>query len=257
MSPSEIPKNSFRKDMKRKKENHKNYGNYSDGFSLMENAIDLSMQKEYLKLSATIDFDHADYRDVLTGSQELFSEDTSIELKKKILILLAHSGTAATYQIIEKYWPHATGELKDWALLSLKECRTFLESDLLEIEGQFVSTGLGGKDSKVRYYFVVGSKGGPAFTETRRDTLKKGFEAISQRYNSEIEEIHFEADYIMIRILIPMDVAVGDVIEKGISECNTPNELLNVHYYVTNVQKPTDEKIRQYLEEFRRAEKPT
>ena len=224
---------------------------YPDSFSLMEDAVDLAIQKEYLNLSETTDFENFDYKDVLRESKKLISENTPVETKKKILILLAHFRTAESYRIIEEYLHHSGGELRDWALLSLKECRMFLESDLLEMEGGFLSTGLGGKDNKFRYYFIVSSKGGLAFPETHRDTLKKGFETISQKYNSEIEEINFEINYAMIGIFIPMDVAVGDVIEEGISECNKMNEFLICHYYVTNVKKPTSEEISKYLEEIR------
>jgi len=52
-----------------------------------------------------------------------------------------------------------------------------------------------------------------------------------------------------------MDVAVGDVIEEGISECNKISEFLLVHYYVTNVKKPTQEEISKYLEEINHGEK--
>jgi hypothetical protein len=240
--------------MKRRTGNPENSENYPDSFSLMEDGIDLGVQKEYLKLSETIEFDGIDYKNVLKESKKLFSEDIAIEAKKKLLILLAHCGTAESYQIIENYLRHASGEWKDWALLSLRECRAFLESDLLEVEGGFLSTGLGGKNDKLRYIFIVSSKGVLPFRETHRATLKKGFEKISQKYNAEIEEIMFENGYAMIGILIPMDVAVGEVIERGISECNKPGGFLNSHYYVTNVKEPTNEEILKYLGEIKREE---
>jgi hypothetical protein len=241
--------------MERNKGNRTNSEDYSDSFSLMEDAIDLSIQKEYFYLSETIDIDNVDYKEVLKESKKLFSENTPIETKKRILILLAHFGTTESYRTIEKYLNQTGQELKDWGLLSLKECRMFLESALLEEEGGFLSTGLGGKDNQLRYYFIVSLKEGLTFTETHRNTLKKGFERISQKYNSEIEEINFEINYAMIGIFIPMDFAVGDVIEEGISECNKMGEFLFFHYYVTNVKKPTNEKILKYLEEIRHGEK--
>lgn len=243
------------KNMERNKGNRTNSEDYSDSFSLMEDAIDLSIQEEYFNLSETIDIDNVDYKEVLKESKKLFSENTPIETKKRILILLAHFGTAESYRTIEKYLNHSGRELKDWVLLSLKECRMFLESALLEEEGGFLSTGLGGKDNKLRYYFIVSPKEGLTFTETHRNTLKKGFETISQKYNSEIEEINFETNYAMTGIFIPMDVAVGDFIEEGISECNKMGEFLFFHYYVTNVKKPANEEILKYLEEIRHGEK--
>ena len=241
--------------MKRNKGNHNNLENNLDSFSVMETAIELSVQEEYFNLSETIDFGNIDYKEVFKESKRLFSENTPAETKKRILILLAHFGSAESYGLIEKYLKGAKENLRDWALLSLKECRMFLESDLLEVEGGFISTGLGGKDNKLRHYFIVSSKGGLTFSETRRNTLKREFETINQKYNCEIEEINFEPNYAMIRTLIPMDVAAGEVIEEGIRECNKMGEFLYFHYYVTNVKKPTQEEILKYLEEIRHGEK--
>jgi hypothetical protein len=243
------------KDMKRNKDNRENSKNVLDNFILIEEPIDLSIQGEYFSSSETIDFDNVDYKEVLTESDKLFHKHTPIESKKRILILLAHLGTAESCRILEKYLKISEGNLRDWALLSLKECRMFLESVLLKEEGGFISTGLGGKDNKLRYYFIVSSKGGLPFLETHRNTLQRGFEKTSHKYEFEIEEINFETTYAVIGILIPMDVAVGEVIEEGISECNKTGEFLFLHYYVTNVKKPTHEEISKYLEEIRHGEK--
>ena len=234
--------------MKNNKRNCTNSEDSLDSFGLMDDAVDLPIQQEYYKLSEAIDFGNIDYKEVLKESKKLFSENTPAETKKRILILLAHFGTAESYGIIEKYLKGAKENLRDWALLSLKECRMFLESDLLEVEGGFISTGLGGKDNKLRYYFIVSSKGGLTFSETHRNTLKREFETINQKYNCEIEEINFEPNYAMIRTLIPMDVAAGEVIEEGIRECNKMGEFLYFHYYVTNVKKATHEEILKYLD---------
>jgi hypothetical protein len=237
-------------DIKRNKDDRENSKNVLDSFTLIDEAIDLSIQEEYFSFSDKIDFGNIDYEGVLTESDRLFDEHTPIESKKRILILLAHLGTPESCRTIEKYLKVSDRNLKDWALLSLKECRTFLESVLLQEESGFISTGLGGKDNKLRYYFIVSSKGGLPFSEADRDTLKRGFETIGHKYKSEIEEINFESTYAMIGILIPMDVAVGEVIERGIRECNKMSEFLGHDYYVTNVKKPTPEEISKYLEEI-------
>jgi hypothetical protein len=52
-----------------------------------------------------------------------------------------------------------------------------------------------------------------------------------------------------------MDIAVGDVIEEGIKECNKMDEFLYFHYYVTNIKKPTKEEISKYLGEIGKREK--
>ena len=245
------------KDMKVSKDDRKRSKNVMNNFTLTDESIDLSAQKEYFSFSETIDFDNVDYKQVITGSDRLFYKDTPIESKKKILILLAHLGTPESCRILEKYLKSSEAELRDWVLLSLKECRMFVESVLLKEEGGFISTGLGGKDNKLRYYFIVSSKDGLPFSESHRDTLKREFETASRKHKSEIEEINFEATYAMIGMLIPMDVAVGEIIEEGINECNNTDigEFLSVDHYVTNVGKPTYEEISDYLEEIRHKEK--
>jgi hypothetical protein len=55
----------------------------------------------------------------------------------------------------------------------------------------------------------------------------------------------------MIGMLIPMDIAVGEIIEEGISECNKIGEFLFLDYYVTNVGRPTHKEISNYLEEIK------
>ena len=90
-------------DVKRDKDNPQNSKNTLDSFILIEEAIDLSIQEEYFRFSETIDFDNVDYEEVLTESDKLFYEHTHIELKKRILILLAHLGTAESCRTLEKY----------------------------------------------------------------------------------------------------------------------------------------------------------
>jgi hypothetical protein len=219
--------------MKRNKDNHLESENSSDSLSVVKAAIDLSVQKEYFNYSNSIDFSNIDYKKVFKEDSKLFSDNTPREMKKRILILLAHFGTAESYRILEKYLKSSEQPLKDWALLSLKECRMFFESALLEEEGGIVSTGLGGKDNKLRYYFIVSSKKSLTFSETDRNILNAVFEAISQKHNSEIEEINFETNCAMIKILVPLDVAVGDIIEEGINQCNETKELL---FFITMLQ---------------------
>ena len=219
---------------------------------IVESPIDPSVQREYHALSDSIDFDNVNYQDVLNRTEELFAGDTPVEGKKRILILLAHLGTMESAKIIERYLRVSEKDLKDWAVLSLKECRVFLESVLLKEEGGFVSTGLGGKDNKLRYYFIVSTREGLTLTGSERENLQEAFKGSSDEYDSEIEEINIGANYAMVGILVPMHVAVGAVIEEGIRRCNRMGEILFVDYYVTNVKKPTKGEISRYLRNVRR-----
>ena len=56
------------KDMNRNSGNRTSSEDSLDDFDLMEDAIELSIQREYLALSESIDFDNVDYKEVLLTS---------------------------------------------------------------------------------------------------------------------------------------------------------------------------------------------
>jgi hypothetical protein len=240
------------RDMERKGGRHIGLEDGLNDFSVVESPIDLSVQKEYQDLSDSIGFENVNYEEVLTEADRLFVQGTPIEAKKRILILLAHLGTIESSKILERYLTVSERPLNDWAILSLKECRMFLESVLLKEEGGFISTGLGGRDNKLRYYFIVGTREGRTLTRSERETFEEGFKGSSDEYETEIEEINIGTNYAKMGILVPMHVAVGEVIEQGIRRCNRMGEILFVDYYVTNVRKPTKREISRYLRDIRR-----
>ena len=186
----------------------------------------------------------------MKASEDLFNPDSPVADKKKILINLAHLGTVEAYRIIEKYVKDGVDKrLKEWAMLSLKECRMFLESNLTEESKGFVSTGLGGKGNKLRYYFVIGSNDAVPFSQRQKKIIEQEFASVCRKHYSLIEEIQFQKNYSLLKVLIPMDKAVGDVIEEGIKLCDGREDFLDVHYYVTNVKKPSKKDIEKYLRE--------
>lgn len=241
--------------MKNKKADRTQKGIISDNFSVMETAIDLSMQEEYLKVAKTIDFDTIDYKNVLMESKNLFFENTPIESKKKILILLAHFGTPESYTTIEKYLRISGQDLRNWVLLALKECRMFLESSLLDEDGGIISAGLGGVGNKLRYYFIISSKNDSPFSKLQEEIIEEKFGIASHKFNAEIEKFTFRENYSIIKTLIPIDIAVGKFIEAGIKECTESNDFLFFHYYVTNVNEPAEDEILGYLKEIKAKKK--
>ena len=92
---------------------------------------------------------------------------------KRLLILLAHSATPRAYRIIERYLKNPDRELRDWALLTLQECLTMLESAILEESRGMISTGLGGSGSRLRYFLLISSKTGEIITHGIEILLKK------------------------------------------------------------------------------------
>ena len=59
------------------------------------------------------------------------------------------------YRAIESFLEIAEEILHDWAVLALNESRMLLESKFLDESQVFISTGLGGKEEKFRYFVVL------------------------------------------------------------------------------------------------------
>lgn len=225
------------------------FNDIPEHFDILESGISESVQKAYIQSAKKCVLKDRP-ETILKASKNLFDPDSLSAAKKKILINLAHLGTVEAYRIIEKYVKSAGDEeLKEWDLLSLRECRMFLESDLTEESKGFVSTGLGGEGNRLRYYFVIGSKDGLPFSQRQNKIIEQEFADVCRKHSSLIEEIEFQQNYSLPKALIPMDKAVGDVIEEGIKLCDGGENFLDVHYYVTNVKKPGKKDNGKYLRE--------
>lgn len=219
-----------------------------------EDRITPAVQEEYLSYTQSIAFDQYSEQAILTKSENLFSSSTPIEVKKKTLGILAHRGGVQSYRIIEKYLEVAEPGLKDWAVLALQECRMFLESYLLDRDIGMVMTGLGGEGNKLRYFFVIRSKRDIPLTGGQQAMLERVFCDVCHTTGSVLEDIQVCPSYATMQVLVPMDVAVAQVIEGGIDSCNKVEDILDVRYFTTNVGIPSDAEVLDLLREQERAE---
>ena len=62
----------------------------------------------------------------------LLSKKSKIEDKKRALIILAHKGRPDVYKILEEYEKNPDPELKIWLNLAIRECKSFMESDIMD-----------------------------------------------------------------------------------------------------------------------------
>jgi tetratricopeptide (TPR) repeat protein len=67
-------------------------------------------------------------RDCSELSECLFSEDADIRRKKRVLVILASSGSARALRILERFSKEADPRLRVWIDFALQECRSLLES---------------------------------------------------------------------------------------------------------------------------------
>ncbi|NJM15294.1 MAG: hypothetical protein HC896_07880 [Bacteroidales bacterium] len=134
-------------------------GECNGQLSILEEQIDIDLQAEYFDYSSN-------YRSVKSNDEilhykdEIFSKELTIEDKKQRFVELASVEEIEAFRTIEKYLKQSnSGLLYDWAVLAYQESRMLIESKLLDENQVFISTGLGGKDGKLRYFIVLLSRG--------------------------------------------------------------------------------------------------
>lgn len=114
----------------------------------------------------------------------------------------------------------------------------------------FIATGLGGEGHRLRNYVVISTLNNNLLTKQQKDIIRKQFTKVSNKFDSKIGEISFSKTYALIKILVSVEVALQEVIDEGMNSCNAVEKFLRFHFYATNVQKPTNKIIKDYLHEI-------
>lgn len=222
---------------------------FPDNFSVakFDGEIPQRVHAEYIRYHDRVDTGRWNEKQILRESEKLFLSTAPSQKKKEILFVLAHTGTVKCYRTIEKYLTEAKGVLKSWAGLALEECCMFMESYLLDEPRGIVAGGAGGIGNRLRCYFLLTGVDNQPFTVIEKKGIQDVFTAVSKEHDSIIEKVEFGETYSLFTALIPLDVAPAELIENGIHACNAKHELLRKQYFVTNMQKPTQKKIAEYL----------
>lgn len=220
------------------------FGEKPDKFSIQEQAIDLKIQLDYFEKSKFIKSEQFDAKQVLEQKESLLDNECSIEDKKQILLQLASIESVEAYRAIENFIQFAQDDIKDWAYLALQESRSMIESSLLNESQIVISTGLGGKGNKLRYFTVLASSRNESFSNLQKKLIQKELAFSLKNNDGEIEEIEFIEHYAIILSVVPIMVSIKKVIKSVIDECNQIGDFISPKYIVTNVKKFSIEEIK-------------
>jgi len=122
-----------------------------------------------------------------------------------------------------------------------------LESLLLDENHVFISTGLGGKGEKLRYFIVLFGKENSDFTELQKKIIRNEFHIHLKKYNSELEELNFSGSLANMLAMIPMKVIIKQIFTEAIKECNQYGDFLVSNFIITNVKELSFDEIREYV----------
>lgn len=223
-------------------------GSLPSQLSVLEDKIDIGLQLEYFEYSRRVKKNFKS-ESALDKSDKLFDKNIDIEEKKDILAKIASLDKVEAYRIIERFHKGDPGELKNWSILALQENRMLLESRLLDENHVFISTGLGGKGEKLRYFIVIFGKEIIDFSELQKKIIRNELEISLKKHNSELEELNFSGSLATILAMIPMKVIIKKIFTEAIVECNQYGNFLISNFIITNVKVLSFAEIRKYMDD--------
>lgn len=223
------------------------YKENPQGLNIVEEQIDLELQMNYFKRSAMLKKQVVTLDEVIEKVPLLYDPETRLEEKRDILVLLASFEEVEAFRVIEKFKEDATGEIKLWAAMAYRECKMLLESSLLNEDKILISTGLGGKGLKLRYFVCLLHKNKEDFNEVQERIVRGEFESSIEKFNSESESIVFYNNIMKAYILVPIDVPVKDIIDQIYNASIDFGDFLDEHTIVTNVRALTDDEIEKIV----------
>jgi hypothetical protein len=222
------------------------FGHIPENLSVLQEQIDIDLQMEYydcakksrIELSA---------EQIEQHKKGLCSDKKSTAEKKEILVQLASQDSIELFRFIQKFQEDCDTALKDWAVLAMQESRMLLETKLLDQNHVFISTGLGGKNSLLRYFIVLLSKKRSLFNEMQKKVIQGEFEFLLNKNDSELESIEFYDKFVTMMVLIPLHITIREFFRLGIDECNQYGNFLRSNFLVTNVKRLSADEINEFL----------
>ncbi len=217
-----------------------------NSINLSEEKIDNDTQLEFFECSKAHER-KLSAEEIIRKKEMIFGNDLTTDQKKILLVQLASVSKIEAYRTIERYLLNADIDMYQWAYLAFQSNRLLLESSLLEENKVLITTGLGGKGDKLRYFIVFFTGDGSPITTLQQKIIRSELAYTLKKYDAEIEEIIFLEGFATILAVVPMKISVQKLFDAIIKECNEVGEFLFDDYIITNVKILSIEEIRELL----------
>ena len=237
----------------RQRDNFDNFNRFLSNtdaeFRVLEHQVPVETQMEYFIYTNRLRSLLPDDADTAIEQLAFALHDsaTSLNMKRTILSTLAVTKEAKAYRILQGYVQEPDADLKDWAHMAFMECRVRLESEFSDERQIYISTGLGGKGNRLRFYILLLSSSGDHFLDYQRQTIEREFAYALHKYDGEIEELTIKNNYAELVFLAPIHTDVKRFIENVVSECNQYGNFIANTITVTNVKRLAEDEIAQII----------
>ncbi|MDA3880610.1 MAG: hypothetical protein PF436_09495 [Prolixibacteraceae bacterium] len=220
--------------------------NISSNYKILEETIDIELQREFFESSQKIDIKKEE-RAISELIDDMNMESINNNDKKTIIQKLAMMDSVEAFRALENYSKHAPSELKDWTILALQQSQMILQSSLLDEQQVFISTGLGGKNDKLRYFLIFPFNSPGEVNSIQQTTLEKELKFFMEQYGSDFEEIEFYDDFATTLALIPLKADIQSMIKDLLNECNQYGNFLSDNIIITNIKRFNSEEIQKII----------
>jgi len=218
-----------------------------ENFSILEEQIDVELQMEYFNYSRDLKTGFS-VELILQHQADLFNPSIPLDEKKNILVLLASQEKVEAFRTIEKYVKNPDAELREWSILALQESRMVVQSSLMDEQQVYISTGLGGKGQKLRYFVVfICNENTEEYSAVQRKLIKTELEYVLTHNNGLLEDISFEKDLAIALLLLPVKSDIQGVFSSVINECNQYGDFVRPDIIITNVKRMSIDEIRKFI----------
>lgn len=215
------------------------------GINILEEQISLNVQLEYFELLARLKKE---------GRIELIQEDIDLlsseecteEEFKEILVKLSLSDEVSSFRMLESLTSVERNADNEMARLALQQSKMLIQGSLLNESQIMISTGLGGKADKLRYFAAFFTADGSPFSESQQAVLEKEIDFFFERNNCIKETVEFGEDVSTLVCLIPLGASVKDIFKPIIEESNSLGEFIAKHFIVTNIKRMTIEEVKEF-----------
>lgn len=223
------------KDLKRllKQELNKSISN----IQIFEEGIDIHTQIEFEKKTKIFFEKENEKIELSILKEKLFDDANDLETKKETLIELSFSQEVKAYRIIEEYHKICEKDLKKWSALALQKSRVHIEHSLGNEEKVYISSGLGGFENRLRYFFVLSSNDNIPFNEFQKNIINKELNFTIKKHNGIVENITFQEYYVTILCMIPLNHSLDTIFKSILEECNVLGNFLSDKVIATNTEQ--------------------
>jgi hypothetical protein len=116
-------------------------------------------------------------------------------------------------------------------------------------EQVFISTGLGGKDNKLRFFVVFFGEEDSEISDFQFEQSKKDLAFTFEKCQAEMEDITRHFDYFTLKVLFPYNLNMKDALHEALAEINQYGNFLRPNILITNIKEFSPEEIAKYRNE--------